>query len=353
MLDDAGGGFWRTNDPVLIKEGGRVAIGIGLRKTALERAGQSLLPDGHNNIKELLTYGLSEEVPALAFPTGTPGEADIVKFRQEYAAGPSEILWRFGHAGAVAMLGGEWIFKPEVRRKMKGWTEATKMFPGMNFDKSLTRLQRMWLKKESGAMISGKQAMGAVGVGGALMEGIYDELAGKRGYGPQPIRWHKVAFDFTKMMLGGTPGTAVEVGFGLADPYGDVGSRRISKVEGKMGPEPAVRYMVRKLLSIGAHPINTQIQFDRQYKLKSTFLRASLLKAHERRIERIQFNEGLSKAKSKALLDETNKRWEELSDIVEAELVRLYEGKGGIREQVKKFGSKAATKDIDINDLPQ
>ena len=353
MLDDAGGGFWRTNDPVLIKEGGRMAIGIGLRKTSLERAGQALLPEGHNDIKGLLTYGLSEEVPALAFPTGTPGEADVLKFRQEYAAGPQEILWRFGHAGAVSMIGGEWLFRPEVRRKMKGWTETTKMFPGLNFDKSLTRLQRMWLKKESGAMISGKQAMGMVGIGGALMEGIYDELAGKRGYGPQPIRWHKVAFDFTKMMLGGTPGTAIEVGFGLADPHGDMGGRRTSMVEGKRGPEPAIRYMVRKLLGIGAHPINTQIQFDRQFKMKKKMLKASLSSAHKRRLEKLAVDETMSEAERNKKIAAVDKRYNDLSAIVSAELVRLYEGKRGIRKQIEKFGGKPTDKSVDINRLPQ
>ena len=282
ILDDAGGGFWKTNDPVLVAEGAKEAIRVGARRASLEQAGLMLTDKDRRKYGADLAWGRADESARLAFPTDTPGEADVLKFRQEYVGSASEVIWRMFHSGATAVLGGDWL------ADTSGDKRAQSLVPGINAQASRKRLRRMWLKKQKGEIVSGEQMLGAVGFGGALIEGMYDEIVGKRGYGRKPTRWDKVVMDFTKMMIGGTPGTVVEVAAGLADPYGDAGNRRTSTVKGKSGPEPAFRYMIRKLLSIGANPIDTEKQFETAMDQKVKMLNASLLGAKKRREKKIK-----------------------------------------------------------------
>ena len=282
ILDDAGGGFWKTNDPVLVAEGAKEAIRVGARRASLEQAGLMLTDKDRRKYGADLAWGRADESARLAFPTDTPGEADVLKFRQEYVGSASEVIWRMFHSGATAVLGGDWL------TDTSGDKRAQSLVPGINAQAARKRLRRMWLKKQKGEIVSGEQMLGAVGFGGALIEGMYDEVVGKRGYGRKPTRWDKVVMDFTKMMIGGTPGTVVEVAAGLADPYGDAGNRRTSTVKGKSGPEPAFRYMIRKLLSIGANPIDTEKQFETAMDQKVKMLNASLLGAKKRREKKIK-----------------------------------------------------------------
>ena len=284
IFDDAGGGYWRTNDPGLIKEGVATAAKIGLRRAAMVQAGLNLTRPERHDIMSDLGFRRTAPVIQLAFPTGRGEEVDIIDFRQEYAGQATEMLWRAAHGGMAMIAGGDWM-------KDKRVGEAAKMFPGIDFTTNMKKMRRIWALHQRGDIISGEDALAIMGYGGPLIERVYDELTKTGPDGkPLPVNWDKVAVEVSKLMLGGSPVAMAQYLEGLRDPTSPYSKRRYEPTTGEL--EDSMSHLFRMMLSAGAKTVNIEEELGRKLDERMRFLENSLMQRDKRRLKRLERAKG-------------------------------------------------------------
>ncbi len=294
IFDDAGGGYWRTDDPVLIKEGIHHAAKVAVKRAGMIQAGLAMTEDSrHEEMPWLNRFSSSEPVIRLAYPTGRKAngdyEVDIVEFRQEYPFQGTEMLWK--GATSVFGLGGE----QALARRSARLTPKDLAAIGMNrksYAALLTLGEKVAYKLAKGEHITPEEFMQIGGYGAPMIDRVVERLmpTGPTGEA-QPPDWDGVFFNASRLLLGGGLHSMASV---LAtDKTSPYYYRKIDKVTGDF--EPAFAAFVRAMVSAGPRKGMAEEVLESNYKRKLKYLRKTFKRHFQRELKKLEDASGRAK----------------------------------------------------------
>ena len=326
MLDYNGGGWYRTNDPGLLRKSVASNTAIGLRRAMIVGAAQGMLDRDRDLWGSMFGFSPSggntvQLVQRETEPLGAKSYAPANMF------GVTDALARAGLSAYTSMWGTDAVADPAEWVKA---SNAGKFFLGDKPLAKIKKLRQLWKLNNTGRLVNRDQVLSLFGITGGLLEGAWRDMHRADVYN-QDTPWAKIAMrTLLPMVVGGTPAGMADVAAGAHDPYSELSTRRFldagmvpKNAEGKAytGPEAATRHLLRKLLSVGPRPVDAMQHPDRWVKDATARLRSATEKAANRRVDKILSDKSIPREERRRRADEIMKSTQGLTRlIIETEL---------------------------------